>query len=630
VSGVDGAGAAAVENAYRVCARIARAHVENFAIGSQLLPRRTRHHLAALYAFARTADDVADEGRLPASERLAALDALERSLEACFAGRASEPIFVALAATASELALPIDPLRDLLRAFRRDVGFRGFATFEELRGYCRLSADPVGRLVLLLFGVRAPALHELSDQICTGLQLANFWQDLSVDLARGRLYLPHEDLERFGVSVTELALSRTTHRVRRLLAFEVERARALLLAGSRLARHVEPRLALEVRLFAGGGLAILRRIERLGFEVLGARPALRRVDRARVALSALLCRPAPPAAPVESGSPRARWGRPMATRGSTTGAERRALPDRAGGPAEPGAAASGDDAVERGYAICRAVVRASSSSFLPAFRLLPPDRRDALCAVYTFCRHVDDIADGDDLAAGDPARLLARWHAELDAAYAGAPSRPITVALSDAVRRFGLPKRPFLEVLHGVETDLSRTRYETFDELEGYCYRVASAVGLLCIEIFGYASPSSRDYARDLGLAFQLTNILRDVREDAERGRIYLPREDRVRFGVREEELLAGRYSPRLAALMAFECGRARAYYLRARGALAPVDRRSLGPAEAMRRIYEGLLDRIEARSFDVFASRITLSSWEKAALALAGWGRARFGAAPA
>jgi phytoene synthase len=203
----------------------------------------------------------------------------------------------------------------------------------------------------------------------------------------------------------------------------------------------------------------------------------------------------------------------------------------------------------------------------------------------------------------------------------------IPTALADAVPRFGLAREHFDELIRGVEMDLRCTRYRTFDDLYAYCYRVASTVGLLCIEIFGRKNPSATDYAVDLGIAFQLTNILRDIHEDAERGRIYLPLEDLERFGCPEEDLLEGRYSANVAALVAFECGRARAYYLRALGALAPEDRRALAPAEAMRFIYERLLGRIESRRFDVFGPRITLPRYEKIGLALAAWGRSQLAA---
>ncbi len=295
-----------------------------------------------------------------------------------------------------------------------------------------------------------------------------------------------------------------------------------------------------------------------------------------------------------------------------------------------------DATVTRAYAYCHQVLRRSGSSFAQAFRLLAPERRSALDAVYAFCRFVDDVADGGDPrefgdrgnpGRRDPGALLARWRDELRRVYAGAPSHPIGVALADAVRRFALPERHFADLIRGVEMDLTRRRYRTVDELEEYCYLVASTVGLLCIEIFGRRHPSAEDYARDLGVAFQLTNILRDVREDAARGRLYLPLEDLARFGCEEEELLAGRYSARVGALMAFECGRARAYYLRARCALAPEDRRALAAAEAMRLIYERLLCRIEARGFDVFHDRISLPRYERVGLALAAWGRAQLGA---
>lgn len=281
-----------------------------------------------------------------------------------------------------------------------------------------------------------------------------------------------------------------------------------------------------------------------------------------------------------------------------------------------------DPSLREAYAHCQEITRRASSNFYYAFRLLPPERREALFALYAFCRFVDDIADDDRRA--HPADLLGRWREELDVVYGGRPSHPIGIALSDAARRFPLDKKHFLELIDGVQMDLTRRRYDGFDELYQYCYRVASTVGLLCIEIFGYHNPSARDYAVDLGIAFQLTNILRDVMEDGERGRIYLPLEDLRRFDCREEDVLSRHYSPRVGALMAFECGRARAYYLRASAALAPEDRASLGAAEAMRLIYMRLLNRIEARHFDVFGTKVTVPRYEKLTLALAAWGRSQ------
>ncbi|MBI1818293.1 MAG: presqualene diphosphate synthase HpnD [Deltaproteobacteria bacterium] len=284
-----------------------------------------------------------------------------------------------------------------------------------------------------------------------------------------------------------------------------------------------------------------------------------------------------------------------------------------------------DPSLREAYDYCQAVTRRSSSNFFYAFRLLPPARREALYAVYAFCRFVDDIAD--DAGRRDPAALLARWRDEVARVYDGEPTHPISRALADSVRRLPLHREHFLDLIRGVEMDLTRRRYATFDQLYEYCYLVASTVGLLCIEIFGYTQPSAREYAVDLGVAFQLTNILRDVMEDGQRGRIYLPLEDLRHFDCNEADLLGRHYSTRAGALMAFECGRARAYYLRARGALAPEDRGSLAPAEAMRLIYEHLLTRIEARHFDVFGPKVTLPRYQKVTLALAAWGRSQLAA---
>jgi phytoene synthase len=587
--------------AYRDCVRIARAHDENFTIGSFLLPRALRRHIAALYAFARAADDIADEGDLPAAERLARLDAWQWALEEAYRGRPTEAIFVALADTAARFAIPITPFKRLLRAFRSDVDFRPFPSFAALRGYSANSADPVGHLVLYLFGYRDAQRQALADDVCSGLQLANFWQDVSVDARKGRVYLPLEDLAAFGLTADDVLAGRFREELRALLRFEVERTRALLLAGRALADRVEPRLAREVRLFAGGGLAILQRIADERYEVLHARPSLSTADKLRVLARGAWPRRAREPATVHAMPP---------------------PPPIVGRPASGALHPLDGPRLEQAYDFCRDVTQRSSSNFFSAFKLLAPVQRRALFAVYAFCRFVDDVAD--DATIREPGALLELWRRELESVYAGTPTRKVGVALADAVARFGLDRRHFEDILRGVAMDLTPRRYLTFEQLEEYCYLVASAVGLLCIEIFGYVNPAARGYAVDLGLAFQLTNILRDVEEDARRGRIYLPLEDMQLFGVDEAELLAARYSPRVGALLAFECGRARAFYLRARGTLPPEDRGSLAVAEAMCAIYERLLGRIEARRFDVFGRRIALPAYEKVGLAAFGWARAR------
>jgi len=300
------------------------------------------------------------------------------------------------------------------------------------------------------------------------------------------------------------------------------------------------------------------------------------------------------------------------------------MSDRSADGLEPG---TGSDAVSLNadYQRCAEITRRSRSSFYYAFVLLPPQRRRALHAVYAFCRFIDDIAD--DESNREPALLLKRWRDELERVYAGAPTRALSRALADSARRFAIPRELFEEIIAGVEMDLSRNRYQTFEELRPYCYRVASALGLICIEIFGYRNPSAKSYAENLGLAFQLTNIIRDVREDAARGRIYLPLEDLARFNVSEKEILGAVYSPNFVSLMDFEARRAQQLYAQAQRALAPEDRATLLTAEAMRLIYAALLERIIRSNYKVLDRRQSLSAPHKLYLVGRAWAAGRWGA---
>ncbi|HEX5815637.1 MAG TPA: presqualene diphosphate synthase HpnD [Methylomirabilota bacterium] len=270
------------------------------------------------------------------------------------------------------------------------------------------------------------------------------------------------------------------------------------------------------------------------------------------------------------------------------------------------------------------VTRRSRSNFFFAFLALPRPRRDALYAVYAFCRTVDDIADlGTD--PGAQRAGLAQWRAEIARCYdGGVPEHPIAQQLAGAVRDFRLPRAALEAIVDGCEMDLTRATYETAEDLYPYCYRVASAVGLCCIEIFGYTDPRARDYAVSLGMALQLTNIIRDVGADAGNGRVYVPQADLRAFGVTGDDLRAGRYGERFVALMEHQAARARRFYAEARAAFPVVDARSLVPAEIMGRIYRALLDEIEARRFRVLDARVTLPARRKAAIALRCWAGAR------
>jgi phytoene synthase len=260
---------------------------------------------------------------------------------------------------------------------------------------------------------------------------------------------------------------------------------------------------------------------------------------------------------------------------------------------------------------CESKAAKSGSSFYYSFRLLPPERRRAITALYAFCREVDDVVD-EVHDPGVARAKLAWWRTEVAAVYEGAPQHPVAQALVPVVRAYRLPREHFDAVIDGMAMDLAQQRYADFADLERYCHRVAGVVGLMSAEIFGYQAPSTARFARDLGIAFQLTNIVRDVGEDARRGRIYLPQEDLARHGVSASAILRGREEPGFRALMAFEVGRAREWYARAMRELAPSDRRAQRASLAMAAIYRALLDEIERDGYRVLDRRIALTPLRK------------------
>ncbi len=265
----------------------------------------------------------------------------------------------------------------------------------------------------------------------------------------------------------------------------------------------------------------------------------------------------------------------------------------------------------------RRLARASRSNFYYAFLFLPREQREAITTAYAFCRQTDDLID-DATSLPAAAEALRRWREELDRCYAGAAAHPTFQALAQVLARFPIPKEYFADIIAGCEMDATTARYATFQDLAVYCYRVASCVGLICIEIFGATNPETRQYARDMGIAFQLTNIIRDVGQDGRRGRIYLPQEDLARFGVPEADILGCRRTPAFLELMRFQADRAKAYFARAQ---APrEDRPRLLAAEIMRTIYRSLLHTIEEGGFPVLGDPIRLSRPRKLSLALRTW----------
>lgn len=255
------------------CERLARSHYENFSVASWFLPKRLRQHFFNVYAYCRISDDLGDEvGDTTAS--LALLDQWQRELDACYDGTPKHPVFVALAETVRECDIPKHEFSDLLIAFRQDQTVTRFDTFADVLGYCRYSANPVGHLVLYLCGYRDAERQKLSDFTCTALQLANFWQDVSVDYAKGRIYLPLEDLRRFGVSEDDLAQNRNTPAFCAMMQFEVERAHDWFRQGLPLIAKVNSELAIDLDLFSRGGQEILNAIAKQNYAVLGKRPAI--------------------------------------------------------------------------------------------------------------------------------------------------------------------------------------------------------------------------------------------------------------------------------------------------------------------------------------------------------------------
>lgn len=268
---------------------------------------------------------------------------------------------------------------------------------------------------------------------------------------------------------------------------------------------------------------------------------------------------------------------------------------------------------------CQDKAASSGSSFYASFRFLSPPKRRAITAVYAFCREVDDAVD--ECADAQVAQTkLAWWRGEIASVYAGRPQHPVGQALIPAIAAHDLPQELFLEIIDGMEMDLHLNRYPDFKSLQLYCYRVASVVGQLAASIFGYTSPRTIKYAHDLGMAFQLTNIIRDVGEDARRDRIYLPQDEMQRFGVSEADILASRESEAFQALMAFQIQRARHFYAQAFAELPPQDRKTQGPGLIMAAIYQTLLDEIEADGCHVLKQRISLPPLRKIWIAWRTW----------
>ena len=274
-----------VDEGYAQCAKLAKTHYENFTVGSWFLPGRERKHFYALYAFCRGVDDLGDEFQ---GDRLAALDYWQKEVELCYQGSPSHPFFVALQHTIDAFQIPRDPFLKLIQANRMDQTVQRYATYSDLDYYCQHSANPVGHLALYVCGYRDPERQRLSDYTCTALQLANFWQDVVRDFAMGRIYIPLEDMARFGYTEVELAQGVANDGFRHLMAFQVNRARDLFSNGLKLADTLNGVVKLDIALFSLGGIRVLDAIERQDYDVLSRRPVLSKAAKMRLMLTTVL------------------------------------------------------------------------------------------------------------------------------------------------------------------------------------------------------------------------------------------------------------------------------------------------------------------------------------------------------
>ena len=274
--------------------------------------------------------------------------------------------------------------------------------------------------------------------------------------------------------------------------------------------------------------------------------------------------------------------------------------------------------------IAKEIARKSNSSFYYAFNLLPAEQRDAMNTVYAFCRQTDDIVDESIGTDELKYEKLRKWTMELEKSLNGHSDYTILNKLSRTIQKFNIPLEPFFDLLKGMEMDLQKKRYITFNDLRTYCYNVASTVGLMCIEIFGYRHPSAKDFAVNLGIALQLTNILRDIKKDAEKGRIYLPKEDLEKFNYNESDIFNNTYNENFQRMMKYQVERARYYFDSATASLNLEDKKAMFAARAMQHIYYRMLNKIVDADYDVYNNKIKISTFKKVGISLGVWAKYR------
>src|SRR5271154_4455974 len=595
----------ALAEAERYTRRLATHHYENFNVVSWLLPRDLHQHFYNVYAYCRWSDDLGDEVADPA-RALQLLDAWEDELRLIYKDGMgpAHPVLIALRETIRAKDIPLQPFCDLLLAFRQDQAVHRYATWDGVLDYCVYSANPVGRLGLYLCGYRDEERQRLSDATCTALQLANFWQDVSRDLKIGRIYIPLDRAAAHGLSEQDIVARKFDQRYVTLMKELIGYTRDLFKKGLPLSKMVAGKLSIDLEMFSQGGLAVLGAIERIGYDTLNRRPEVSKGKQVRLLGRAAVTYVLGGAGTSHNSG--VKEGKTGAASGEFSARE-----------------------VSASYGECHSIAREAHSNFYPAFFLLPKPKRDGIVALYAFMRLIDDVSD-EGASVAEKQRGLAKWRAALDEAVTGhsqafdgnavktLPSermfgeREVLPALVDTMRRYNMPARYLHDLISGAEMDLTIQTYPTFARLEEYCYRVAGTVGLTCTHIFGFRDPKALELSEKLGLAFQLTNIIRDVREDFTLARVYLPEEDLLRYKVTHEDLSRNQATLGARELLRFEAERAWTLYEEGASLISMIDEDSRGTLWLLVHTYSSLLARIESLDFAVFGGRVRLSKAEK------------------
>lgn len=551
---------------------------ENFPVASRLLDAKHRAPIMAFYEFVRTADDVADHPTLRPTEKLALLDELEATL---FGRSDSQPEACALRDILDERHLDRRHARDILVAFRSDVTRRRCRRWSDLMDYCRHSAMPVGRFVLDVYG-ESHSTWPAADALCAALQIINHMQDCGEDYRRlQRVYLPLETLNAHGARIETLAADHADPPLRASLDDLCDRVSALLRESAGLSRQVRhARLGLEI--------AVIQRLAERLVRMLRARDPLAE----RVELSAVAAAGVSALGVIRGGTARLVGRRFMVRRARAKPAPQIVADHR------PAAKA------------------ASGSSFYTAMRLLPSKRRQAVFEIYGFCRAVDDVADeGGDRAA----RLeeLQAWRGRVRSLYGPDPA-PECAGLAEAVKEFRLRRDDFLAVIDGMEMDVvADIRAPSLETLDLYCDRVASAVGRLCVRVFGMEEAAGRDLAHHLGRALQLTNILRDLDEDGGIGRLYLPREALDAAGIGSDDPATVLAHPALDAACRQVAAMAKTHFEKAEAVMAAAPRSAVRAPRIMGNAYRAILDGLLKRGWAPPRMPVRLNKAQAARIAL-------------